>query len=358
MAILQNFGAGLFPGIQRNSDALLQSGLGLLSGRTAPEQAAMGMKGFSDARKLNRTVEFLKTANPELAQAVEAGSLGAGDAYKLYYQQKLEAQKPKNNLMAVGKRLYDANTQQWIEPPGGVGGAEDAEYGLAPVYGTDAQGRTVLGQLSKNGTFQQTKLPDGFTPTPGTSTSDLGTTVVTRNSRTGRIIDTQEKDLAGAEREKKIGQGTGDAAATYKSMQSKMPGLEAVVKDLDRLADDATYTLAGQGLDWGRKQLGMEPRDAAVARAQYNAMVDNQILPLLKDTFGAQFTQKEGETLRATLGDDGKSPAEKKAILKAFIEQKRRDVEALALQGLGDATPAAPPSGNRTAGGLNWSVEP
>ncbi|MBB4407099.1 hypothetical protein [Agrobacterium radiobacter] len=358
MALFDNFGANLFPSIQRNSDALLQSGLGLLAGKTGNEQAALGLKGFSDARKLNKTVEFLKNANPELAQAVEAGSLGAGDAYKLYYQQKLEAQKPRNNFMAVGKNLYDTTNGQWVSPPAGVGGADDSEYGLAPVYGTDAQGRTVLGQLSKNGTFQQTKLPDGFTPTPGTSTSDLGTTVVTRNSRTGRIIDTQEKDLAGAERDKAVGKSQGDAAATYKSMVSKMPGLEGVIGRLEGLADEATYTLAGRGLDWGRSQIGMEPRDAAVARAQYNAMVDNQILPLLKDTFGAQFTQKEGETLRATLGDDGKSPAEKKAVLRAFIEQKRRDVEALALQGLDNSPAPAAPSGNRTAGGLNWSVEP
>ncbi|MCZ7480560.1 hypothetical protein [Rhizobium rhizogenes] len=318
----------------------------------------MGMKGFSDARKLNRTVEFLKTANPELAQAVEAGSLGAGDAYKLHYQQKLEAAKPRNNFMSVGKSLYDTSNGQWISPPAGAGGGDDAEYGLAPVYGTDAEGRTVLGQLSKNGTFQQTKLPDGFTPTPGTSTSDLGTTVVTRNSRTGSIIDTQEKDLAGAERDKAVGKSQGDAAATYKSMMSKMPGLETVIGRLEGLADEATYTMAGRGLDWGINQLGMDPRDSAVARAQYNAMVDNQILPLLKDTFGAQFTQKEGETLRATLGDDGKSPAEKKAVLRAFIEQKRRDVEALALQGLDNSPAPAAPSGSRTAGGVKWSVEP
>lgn len=338
-----------------NSERMLSVGLGLLSGGTPQQQIAQAATNFANDSKLNRTTEYLRRVNPELAQAVANQTLSPGDAYKLHYQQKLEAQKPKNSFMAVGKNLYDTQNGQWISPPAGAGG-DDAEYGLAPVYGTDAQGRTVLGQLSKNGTFQQTKLPEGFTPTPGTSTSDLGTTIVTRNSRTGRIIDTQEKDLAGAERDKAVGKSQGDAAATYKSMVSKMPGLESVIGRLEGLADEATYTMAGRGLDWGRSQLGMEPRDAAVARAQYNAMVDNQILPLLKDTFGAQFTQKEGETLRATLGDDSKSPAEKKAVLRAFIEQKRRDVEALALQGL-DNAPAAP-SGNRTAGGLNWSVEP
>jgi hypothetical protein len=104
------------------------------------------------------------------------------------------------------------------------------------------------------------------------------------------------------------------------------------VSDLDKLADEATYTTAGQLLDAGRKELGMAPRDAAVARTKYIATVSNQILPLLRDTFGAQFTAREGDTLVATLGDPDKTPAEKQAVLKAFIEQKRRDIEALARQ--------------------------
>lgn len=140
------------------------------------------------------------------------------------------------------------------------------------------------------------------------------------------------------------GKGEGEAQVAYKSMLSKMPGLEKVVGELSGLADEATYTTTGQWVDWGRKELGMEPRDAAVARTKYTSMVDNQILPLLRDTFGAQFTVQEGESLRATLGDPDKTPTEKKQVLEAFIEQKRRDVEALAVQAGG--SPAAPSGDN------------
>jgi hypothetical protein len=84
--------------------------------------------------------------------------------------------------------------------------------------------------------------------------------------------------------------------------------------------------------------LGMDPRQAAVDRTRYIATVDNQVLPMLRDTFGAAFTVAEGETLRATLGDPNKSPKEKQAVLKAFIEQKRRDVQAMAYR-TGQATP-------------------
>ena len=121
----------------------------------------------------------------------------------------------------------------------------------------------------------------------------------------------------------------GADVALLDSQSSKMAGLEAVVSELNQLADKATYTGAGQAYDSVRAQLGMEPREAAIARAEYIAKVDNQVLPMLRDTFGAAFTVKEGESLRATLGDPNKTPAEKKAVLSAFIEQKKRDIAAL-----------------------------
>lgn len=127
------------------------------------------------------------------------------------------------------------------------------------------------------------------------------------------------------------GQGTALAedVALLDNLKSKLPGLKQVVTELENLADDATYTGTGQAVDWTMKQFGLPPRDSAVARTKYTAMVDNQVLPMLRDTFGAQFTVAEGETLRSTLGDPDKSPSEKKAVLRAFIEQKVRNIQAL-----------------------------
>jgi hypothetical protein len=153
-----------------------------------------------------------------------------------------------------------------------------------------------------------------------------------------------EYAAAGAKR----GAASGEAQAALASSQSKMPGLEAVVRQLDELSEKATYTLAGQAVDSMRRQAGAEPREAAVARKQYISMVDNQILPLLRDTFGAQFTQKEGESLKATLGDPDASPKEKQAVLKAFIEQKRRNIEAMAAEA--GSSPAAPAAASSTSG--------
>jgi hypothetical protein len=151
----------------------------------------------------------------------------------------------------------------------------------------------------------------------------------------GGIVRDIPKDIVGEKAAQARGASVGEAQASLASLKSKMPGLQTVVKRLDELSEKATYTLAGQGVDFARRQLDLEPREAAVARKEYLSIVDNQILPLLRDTFGAQFTRQEGESLKATLGDPNASPKEKQAVLKAFIEQKQRNIEATEAQAAG-----------------------
>lgn len=126
-----------------------------------------------------------------------------------------------------------------------------------------------------------------------------------------------------------LGTAEGDNRVAAESVSSKLPGLRTVIGELSNLAKTATYTQTGQLVDTIMRETGQEPSEAAIARAKYIAAVDNQVLPLLRDTFGAAFTQKEGETLRATLGNPNASPAEKQAILEAFIAQKERDVAGM-----------------------------
>lgn len=139
----------------------------------------------------------------------------------------------------------------------------------------------------------------------------------------------QPENIAEQKAAEVTGKGQGEAEAKLKSMQANMPNLEALVKDLSVLGQKATYTKAGQLKDEAMRQSGLEPGEGAVARTEYMAKVNNEILPLLKQTFGAQFTVAEGEELRKTLGDPDKSPTEKDAVLKAFIESKRSEIESL-----------------------------
>lgn len=119
--------------------------------------------------------------------------------------------------------------------------------------------------------------------------------------------------------------------ATLESLSSKMPSLIDTVNALSVLGEKASYTLPEQGRDWLARQFG-ESTEGGVARTKYIDMVSNQILPLLRDTFGSQFTAAEGDRLLATMGDPDKTPAEKNASLGAFIRQKMQDVRSLGRQ--------------------------
>lgn len=145
-----------------------------------------------------------------------------------------------------------------------------------------------------------------------------------------------DKAKGGAE-----GAATGNVQAEADSLESKLPGLQTVMDQLGDLAQKATYTQTGQLWDTIVRETGQMPSEGALARTEYMAVVDNQVLPLLRDTFGAAFTAKEGESLRATLGAPDKSPAEKKAVLQSFIAQKVRDLQAMKSR-LGTDGGAAP----------------
>lgn len=136
----------------------------------------------------------------------------------------------------------------------------------------------------------------------------------------------------GKKAQEKFGSETGKNYAedinAYNNMVSKMPELMDTVSRLNELGKNATYTKGGQLLDVIRRETGMSPRQSAVDRAAYISMIDNQILPLLRDTFGAQFTEREGNTLRKTLGDANSQPEEKAAQLDAFIRQKQMSIES------------------------------
>ena len=122
-----------------------------------------------------------------------------------------------------------------------------------------------------------------------------------------------------------------------------MPGVTKVVEQLRGLSKIATFTVAGKAKDESLKQLGLPMSKGGIARAKYMAVVDNQILPLLRDTFGAAFTVEEGKSLRATLGDPDMSPGQKLSVLDAFIAQKDENVSAIKRQlGMGENESSLP----------------
>lgn len=119
----------------------------------------------------------------------------------------------------------------------------------------------------------------------------------------------------------------GDTLTSLQRSKAALPGLTDAVGQLKELATIATSTFGGKLFDGAVKQTGFGSTKGATARAKFIAIVNNQVLPLLKETFGAAFTAQEGEALKATMGDPDASPEEKTAQLDAFIAQKMRDIE-------------------------------
>jgi hypothetical protein len=139
----------------------------------------------------------------------------------------------------------------------------------------------------------------------------------------------------------------GESLSSLNRAQAALPGLKEVVNKLIGLADVATYTLAGRAFDTVAKEFGFGATEGSTARAKMESLVNNQILPLLRDTFGAQFTEKEGEQLRKTMLDINASPAQKKEILGSFFEQKMRDLDTKGREIDGGNQAAAAPAPQR-----------
>ena len=140
-----------------------------------------------------------------------------------------------------------------------------------------------------------------------------------------------EIDAAVAEA-KAAAQERGEVFTDLARMQATLPALEETVSNLKELAPIATSTLAGRFFDTAVKELGFGSTRGATARAKFIAIVDNQVLPLLKQTFGAAFTAEEGQRLRDTFADPNATEQQKFAQLDAFIEQKRRDISTAQRQ--------------------------
>lgn len=143
------------------------------------------------------------------------------------------------------------------------------------------------------------------------------------------------------------GAALGGATVDYAKLQAGMPQLRSTVADLSKLAEAATYTKGGKLYNEAIRQLGMPVPEGATAQAEYNARINNVLLPSMKSMFGARVTNFDISTAKGILGDPDLSPAEKQVQLNAFIDQKLMQVQSDQnlignLGGTGDQSPTAP----------------
>lgn len=129
-----------------------------------------------------------------------------------------------------------------------------------------------------------------------------------------------------------VGKEQGEISAKLSAAMATYPKLQSVVQKLSDLGKVASYTWTDRLTDEAKIQMGGKATKGAIARGEYIATVKNNVLPLLRQTFGAAFTAQEGESLLATLGDPNMHPSVKDAVLKSFIEQKAQEIDAMKRQ--------------------------
>jgi hypothetical protein len=121
----------------------------------------------------------------------------------------------------------------------------------------------------------------------------------------------------------------GESLTSLGRAEAAMPGLLDSIGQLKTLASVATSTLGGRAFDALVKETGFGSTKGADSRVKFISIINNQVLPLLRETFGAAFTEREGETLKATMGDPNATPSQKILQLESFIDQKTRSIEGL-----------------------------
>lgn len=158
------FKDGFMPALRNNSDTLLQTGIGLIGGRTANEQATMGLQGFQAGRKENRTAKWLLERDPELAQQVMTGMISGREALSSYNERRTQAEKPATlSFQTLPDGTYGfANPKEGtFNPLGQAQKTGGDQLGLNLTWGRNEDGETVAYQPSKAGGLVPVEVPEG-----------------------------------------------------------------------------------------------------------------------------------------------------------------------------------------------------
>ena len=126
---------------------------------------------------------------------------------------------------------------------------------------------------------------------------------------------------------KQMADATGEAFTDLARAEAALPFVLESVAELRKLAPLATSTMGGQVWDFAVKETGFGSTKGANARTGFTSIIRNQILPLIKPTFGGAPSEAEGQKLEDTLGDINATPEQKLVALDAYIAQQYRNIK-------------------------------
>lgn len=219
--------------------------------------------------------------------------------------------------------------------------AVSGEYSLTPQYGTNDKGETVLIQTGKSGEAIQTKLPAGVKISSGVDKIDLGTSWGIVDKRTGQMVGTQPKDVAGKEAAEKVGQARGTAQAALANGADI--DAEETKKKIDQFINSKGFNEVFGQLDQYRPKWSHSDQGAD-ALARYEQLTGVSFLSayqMLKG--GGAITDIEGQKAGAAMArlNRAQGEAEAKQALIDFKEAVDTGLRKLKRAANGGEEPAA-----------------
>ncbi|CAK7257701.1 MULTISPECIES: hypothetical protein [unclassified Shinella] len=357
-----------------DSDALMAISAGLLSGRSTQEQlgnAATGLIGArKEARQRNMTMEMLGNGNPQLVQAVQAGLLSPADAFTLHYKQQLadkeaqlKAQRP--SYMAVGGRVFNENTGDWIDPPGGVAKklpavADEYEYAKSQGFGGSFMDYQASKRRAGNTgadpyeTRRAAAEANGLTPDNPAYQSFILTGKMPREDQSP-LTATDKKAILEAD----------DMVAANENAITALDQAISINDKANQGFGASTRGAFGNALPNILLPDFVSSPESSAATAEYDNLVIGQALQSLKSIFGAAPTEGERKILMEIQGSASLPKNVRLGILeraKALAERRlefnRQRSESLRGGSFYKPGGGQAQKGNRTSAGVQWSIEP
>ncbi len=194
----------------------------------------------------------------------------------------------------------------------------------------------IQSQIDERGTTPQIKNAEYLKNNPDMADSSVFKSGTNVNINNG--AQTFDKKLS-----EKRALDYADQESKYRNFVASMPLIEQNVNELMKLASVATYSTIGNIANVARRELGFDATEGAIARAKMDNIIENNVLPQLRQMLGAQFTEREGERVKQTIMDPDRTPEERKVQLmnylatkKAEMAQSLRYLQSFGNQGLGD----------------------
>lgn len=329
-------------GIANNSNMLMALGAGIMQGGLSKGlQAAIPAAQYDrQNRSANLTEKVLisKGIDPATARAAVSNPDMLKTILPQVFGTKDRTDSIKEYEYARGQG-YAGNYEQWLREDRSA----KSKLGLNPVWGTDAQGKPVILQLSDSGAdAQRVNLPPGVALSTGVDKIDLGTRWGLQDRKNGNIVGYLPKDIEGKEAAEERGKALGQAQVNLPAATSKAEQSLAII---DKIEKHPSREM-GTGASWWTTYVpgtGVYDFGQLVKQLEGRAFLD--AFETLKG--GGQITQVEGEKatqaiarLKTAQTEQGFLDAlnDLKGVLKTGMERARQKA------GVSPATPSPVPA--------------